>query len=416
MSDDDLAAYQERVAESQALEDMRERRKEREKRHNMRSGFCTPGNPADSHARCSGSINRGPKYGQELCLCECHAAIELSPGAFIEVVPTVTPTARLVTAADPKTDEWYAARREGITGTDLPKILGITKYGNALSVWLDKRGELEDMAGEEAMWGNILEDPIAQRWAELHNTAVTDVGVLAHIEHDWMRISLDRLVETCPDGDGPCALEIKTRSAFVAESWRDEIPDDVLAQTTWGLMVTGLGHHHVAVLLGGQRLKSFRVDRDEKLEAYLLDAARPIWAAVTEGVPPEAHPDAEGVLLDLLDRMYSKRAGDRPLEADKAQAWLDQYAEGGELERRGKALKTEAKTALVQMIDDGDAGTIDELQAFTYKAPPPSDTFTSEALRTFRRDNPELYEALKADGYITLTDPSPRFVVKARNQ
>lgn len=30
MSDDDLAAYRERVAESQALEDMRERRKERE--------------------------------------------------------------------------------------------------------------------------------------------------------------------------------------------------------------------------------------------------------------------------------------------------------------------------------------------------------------------------------------------------
>jgi putative phage-type endonuclease len=327
-----------------------------------------------------------------------------------------TPAAYLVTDAEPETDEWFAARREGITGTDLPKILGLTKYGNALSVWLDKRGERDDDAGEAARWGQILEDPVAQEWAARHGVSVRRVGVLANAERPWMRASLDRLPETCPDGDGECGLEIKTRSAFKSKMFRSEIPDDVLAQTTWGLMVTGLHHMHVAVLIGGQELRSFRVDRDSKIEDYLLEAAAPVWAAVGDGVPPEAHPDSEGVLLALLNQLYADRAGDRELDPDKARAWLDQYAEGSAIEKDGKALKEQAKAALVQLLDDGDTGLLDGAPAFTYKAPDPAETLSAASLRKFRTDQPEIYEALRSDGYITTTRPGPRFTLKETTQ
>jgi putative phage-type endonuclease len=328
-----------------------------------------------------------------------------------------TPTGRLVTDAAPKTDEWFAARREGITGTDLPKILGLTKYGNALSVWLDKRGELTGDAGEAALWGQILEDPVAQEWARRHDAEVERVGVIANAERPWIRASLDRLVTpgTCPDGDvgrSRCGLEIKTRSAFKSNVFRSEVPDDVLAQTEWGLLTTGLHHMHVAVLIGGQELRSFRVDRDEKVEEYLLQAAEPVWQAVLEGIPPEAHPDAEGVLLDLLNELYSKRAGDRELDPEKARPWVDQYAEGAEVEKRGKALKEQAKAALVQLIDDGDAGVIDGAPVFTYRTPEPGEAFTAANLRKLCTDQPEIYEALRADGYITTTRPGPRFAMK----
>jgi putative phage-type endonuclease len=325
-----------------------------------------------------------------------------------------TPSAYLVTDAEPETDEWFAARREGITGTDLPKILGLSKYGNALSVWLDKRGELDDDAGEAALWGQILEEPVAQEWARRNGAEVERVGVLANDAEPWQRASLDRLLVSCPDGDGECGLEVKTRTAFKAKLFRSEIPDDVLAQVQWGLQVTGLHHMHVAVLLGGQTLKSFRADRDEKVIAYLIEAARPIWTAVQEGVPPEAHPDSEGVLLDLLDKLYSKRAGERELDAEKARAWIDQYAEGGELERRGKTLKTQAKTGLVQLLDDGDTGLIDSRIAFTYKAPDPSDTITAANLRALREAAPDVYDALRSDGYVTVTSPRPRFDLKEK--
>lgn len=331
---------------------------------------------------------------------------------MFEQLLRLTPTGVLITAAEPETDEWFAARRDGITGTDLPKILGLTKYGNALSVWLDKRGELEDDAGEAARWGQLLEDTVAQEWATRHGTAVTDVGVLAHHEQPWMRASLDRLVDACPDGDGPCALEVKTRSAWVADQWAEGVPDSVLAQTTWGLMVTGLHHHHVAALIGGQRLVSYRVDRDPKLEAYLLEAAQPVWQAVQDGIPPEAHPDADGVLLELLDRLYAKREGDRELDPGDAGEWLALYADGLELEKRGKEAKTTAKTALVQMLDDGDTGLVDGAPRFTYKRPDPGHTLPADQLKRLRRERPYLFAALVNHGFITPTEPGPRFTVK----
>lgn len=328
----------------------------------------------------------------------------------------ITPCGILVTDAAPETPEWFAGRREGITGTDLPKILGLSKYGNALSVWMDKRGDLDDEAGEAARWGQIFEEPVALEWAERHDSMVEPIGVVANVDVPWMRASLDRKVieGACPDGGSECGLEIKTRSAFKTRDWRDGIPDDVLAQTTWGLMVTGYDHMHVAALFGGQTLQSFRVDRDPKVEDYLLAAARPVWEAVQGGYPPEAHPDAEGVLLDLLDRLYAKRAGDRELDPDAAEKWLEQYAAGGDLEREGKRLKMQAKTALVQMLDDGDTGLVDGVPAFTYTAPAPGLTVPADEIRRLRDESPDLWDALYEDGFIRQTTPGPRFDVKKK--
>lgn len=397
------------------------------------SGFCAPGNDRASHRRC----DEHPRADGKACACPHHTdhqgdAVAPRPDATGAQAPTgdsgsvergagrtpsaapplLTPTGLLVTDEAPETDAWFRARREGITGTDLPKILGLTKYGNALSVWLDKRGELDDDAGEAALWGQILEDPVAQEWAARHATKVERVGVLANDERPWMRASLDRLVVDCPDGGDSCGLEVKTRSAFKSKVFRSEVPDDVLAQTTWGLMVTGLHHMHVAVLIGGQELRSFRVDRDPKVEDYLLTAAAPVWTAVQDGVPPEAHPDSEGVLLALLNQMYEHRAGDRELDPEEAQPWLAKYAEGAEIEKQGKALKEQAKAGLVQLLDDGDAGLIDGAVAFTYRAPDPGETFSAANLRKFKTADPEVYEALRSEGYITATRPGPRFDMK----
>lgn len=381
-----------------------------------RSGWCGVRNPPASHARCTGSYLR-PGNDPKPCSCVCHApdVAQAEPAA---VAPAAgdTPAGYVVTTAAPETDEWFAARRGGITGTDLPKILGYSKYGNALAVWMDKRGELDDVAGEAAAWGHILEDPVAQEWARRNDTSVLPIGVLANIEAPWMRASLDRVVTDCPDDTNrrnSCGLEIKTRSAFKADEWRDGMPDSVLAQVAWGRIVSGLDHMHVAALIGGQRLVAFRYDRDDVLEEYLVRAAQPVWTAVEEGLAPEAHPDADGVLLDLLDQVYRTHEGNREIPAAAAEEWLAQYADGGDLEKRGKALKTEAKTALVQLLGDGATGVVNEVPVFTYKPDPAKDTVTADALRAFKAAEPEQYSALVDAGLITTTNPRPTFRVKA---
>ena len=152
-----------------------------------RSGFCDP--PTLDHDR--------HRLCHVPCDCPCHTIFEAAPGALWTLGDRgqlVTPTGVLITDAAPETEEWFAARREGITGTDLPKILGLSKYGNALAVWQDKRGEWTDDAGEAARWGQLLEEPVAEEWAERNDTIVERIGVVANVEYPWMRASLDRVI------------------------------------------------------------------------------------------------------------------------------------------------------------------------------------------------------------------------------
>jgi putative phage-type endonuclease len=324
----------------------------------------------------------------------------------------VSPTGVLVTDAEPQTKPWFAARRQGITGTDLPKILGDSKYGNALSVWLDKRGEqVDEDVSEAGEWGNILEDPVAQEWARRHKKQVRRVGVIRHTELPWVRASLDRLVAGC-ETDGVCGLEVKTRSAFKAGDYREEIPDDVLAQVAWGRYTSGLPHMHVAVLIGGQQLVDFTYEPDTTLEDYLVEQAEKLWADIEAGHPPTVNADSDGILLNLLNRMYADRVGTKILKPEQTTTWVVQYREGLRIEKDGKALKEEAKSALVQLLDECDTAVVEDREIYTYKPPAATPAMNVANLKLLREEDPAIYEALQRRGFITVTAGSPRFSLK----
>lgn len=246
---------------------------------------------------------------------------------------------------EPETPAWLALRAEGITGTDIRAIVGEDRRRNALTVWHEKRGTAiadDDPAGEAAEWGNILEPVVATEWARRHRWFSTHAdgvtvpytstpfrgGIWRHHEASWMRAQLDYLLPWCPDvgitdagRDAPqCALEIKTRNQFVAGRWRDDVPDDVLAQVAWQRMVTGLDHVHVACLIGGQRLVEHTYRRDAELEAYIAAAAAQVWDHVERDTPPEV--DWDDTMVKLLDVMIPNRSGARELTTDEATSLL----------------------------------------------------------------------------------------------
>lgn len=304
---------------------------------------------------------------------------------------TLTLTSTVICDAEPQTDEWFAARRTGITATDLPKILGLTKYGNALSVYHDKRGELPpDEAGQAARWGHLLEDVIAQAWADDHDTEVRRIGVMANTGEPWQQAALDRLVMTCPDGDGPCGLEIKCRSAFKAGAWREEVPDDVLAQVAWQRIVTGLAHIHVAVLIGGNDLREFRYDPEPDVEALCVNEAAAVWQRIQDGIPPPV--DATTMLLDLLDRLHPNRDGAVPIDRERYLRLKADYDEAHDIESYAKGGKEWARYRTVALLGGGDrlvdAADPGVLLA-TYR-PQMRDSVDLEALK---RDHPAAYKA-----------------------
>lgn len=279
-----------------------------------------------------------------------------------------TPAPIAVYNGPPHTEGWFAARAAGITATDAVAIVGCSDYENARSVWARKRGLLtDDAAGEAAHWGTVLENPIAQEWARRNNTTVAEVGVLAHPVNTWQRASLDRLVIRCPDGDGPCLLEVKNKSEWQAGKWLDTVPDDVHAQVAWQMLVTGYRHGHVAALVGGNRLVPHRVDWDADVEAWLVDECTRVWAAVTD--PDAAPPDVEYTPLtrDIIERIHPDRAGVTRIPLNRALAILAEYqdaaaelTEANAAVKAAKERKEGAEALLLDVMGTGDVLAVDD--------------------------------------------------------
>lgn len=269
----------------------------------------------------------------------------------------ITPTARLILPADADREAWLQARRRGIGSSDLAAILGLSSYGNELTVYHDKRGELplENEDSEPAYWGRVDEEGVARRWAASNRTFGRRVGLVANIDRPWQMCTLDRRILQCPINQGEqCALEIKCRHQMKAQMWRRGIPDDVLAQVLHQADVCGFDHMHVAVKIGSCDYRQFtvRVAEHEQLVLDLRAAAADLWQHVVDGRPPVLAADADpGPLLDLYRRLHPDRSGvvhiDRDADAQDALSdYLDACASATAAEKAKKAAQARMLAAL----------------------------------------------------------------------
>ena len=258
----------------------------------------------------------------------------------------VTPTAVRLLSADADRTDWLAARRDGVGSSDVAAILGVSDYATAMHVWLDKRGELDDTAGEAARWGTLIEDVVAREWARINRSVITRVGLVARHDQPWMRATLDRRVGECPlnrEQREACALEIKCRSAFKADRWRADVPDDVLAQTAWQMAVTGYNHIHVAVLIGGNDYHQTVVRRDVDLEFYIVgEVARFRVDHLLTDTPPPWDMSKAAALNALDAMMHPDRVGEIDLNGfDAVEAYAAASAAKSQADRELKAARAE---------------------------------------------------------------------------
>lgn len=277
-----------------------------------------------------------------------------------------TPDARLVLSADSPRSEWLAARRHGITATDMVAIMGQSSYRTAFDVWTDKVMDPVDQVddiGEAAVWGQRLEEPVAQEWAHRHGYRVRRIGLVANETYPWALASLDRLVYGCPDGR--CALEVKTRNLFVQDAWEKALPADVETQARWQLIVTGLDHVHVAALIGGQRLVEHRVDRDPDAETKLLEVGTLLWMSVMDKTPPNLPPELW--TSDFLEQRHPTREGLVEVGPETVEA-LEAYERITYQVKDLEAQKAHYRTILVGALGEHETATSDGRTLYSFKS------------------------------------------------
>ena len=176
-------------------------------------------------------------------------------------------------------EAWLEERRKGVGGSDVAAIMGLSAYSTPYQVWLSKTlGVDEDISGKPAVqWGNILEPVIGEHYASEHpDRTVRRVNAIARsIARPWAQASLDYEVRDPELGWG--VLEIKTAGLRRESDWDDGVPVYYQTQVAHYLSVTGRQFADVAVLIGGQDYREYRIMRDEEDVAAVEKAVDAFW-------------------------------------------------------------------------------------------------------------------------------------------
>jgi putative phage-type endonuclease len=189
--------------------------------------------------------------------------------------------------------DWIKARMQGIGGSEAATVLGLNPWETPLQLYLRKTSneEPEDKDNEAMYWGRVLEDPIAKAWAERQPEGTQVRKRNAILQHDTvpcMLANLDRTV-TFPGGERHL-LEVKTAGAWASSkfgpSGSDEIPSNYLCQVMHYLAVTGYDVAHLACLITGQELRTYRIERFEPFIQTLEQRLEAFWQMVQDRTPP----------------------------------------------------------------------------------------------------------------------------------
>ena len=250
-----------------------------------------------------------------------HAGNSLSLTVFSEQstkAQTHTANAiRLISTKGLSRSEWLAVRKQGIGGSDAAAAVGLNPYQSQLELWMIKTGRFTEDNGDtpdvnnhssvipdidsKMYWGQVLEPIVAQHYTKVTGRKVRKVNaILQHADSDksWMLANIDYRVV---GSDEVQLLECKTAGEYGAKLWKDGVPEYVQCQVQHQLAVTGLQAADVCVLICGQQLKIYRIERDEELIAKLIELERLFWQYVQSNIPPCADgSESSGVALRCL--------------------------------------------------------------------------------------------------------------------
>ena len=186
-----------------------------------------------------------------------------------------------------------------IGGSDIAKVMGLSRWGTPLSLWAEKTGKIppKDLSNIEAVeLGNDLEDFVANKFSQKTGKAVRkSPKVYQHPQYPYMVAHIDRLITGSDE-----LLECKTCSFFKKDEWEgEEIPQEYILQVMWYLGITGRRIGHIAVLIGGQSFKYKQIEFDSELFDKMVESAKEFWQHVQDDTPVDIVATDDETLKDL---------------------------------------------------------------------------------------------------------------------
>lgn len=216
-------------------------------------------------------------------------------------------------------------RKQGIGGSDIAAVLGLSRWCTPLKLWALKTGVIPetDLSDNEAVQTGIdLEEYVAHRFTKATGLKLRrDSRTVRHAKYDFLYGHVDRILI------GEDAIyEGKTTSAYNLKEWENgKMPQEYILQTQFycGLWKKKTGY--LSCLIGGQKYRWAKIDFDSELFDKMIESAATFWNQfVLKKIAPMACADDNEETIDLL---YPK-SGEEILNLHGEQAQIiDQLVE-----------------------------------------------------------------------------------------
>lgn len=266
----------------------------------------------------------------------------------------------MAVATENTREQWLQERMSCIGASDSPSVLGINPFKSAFQLWAEKTGfaEADDLSKNEAVeFGIRLERPVAEAFAERTGRRVEmwpPFSLVRDPQRPYVSCTPDAVQECERRGEG--LVQIKTTSAYNAGDWTDGPPLYYQVQVQQELHVTGYSWGTLVVLIGGQKLRWFDVERNDRFISALLPKLDDFWSLVQNQTPPEV--DGSAATASVLAKLHPDDDGTEVLLPAEAAGWSDEIEAAKEQIKAAEAVRTAAENKLKAAIGDATFGLL----------------------------------------------------------
>lgn len=259
-------------------------------------------------------------------------------------------------------DEWVAARSLGVGASESAALFGLSPWTSQFALWAEKSGMAprEDSPSEAMRWGLRLEEPIAVAYkAESGRelwTPPSPFCVAVDRDLEVLRATPDRWIIAADGRDGRGVLEIKNVDGTKSGDWEDGPPIHVQVQVQHQLAVTGFRWAAVAALIGGNRMRTWDVERNEDFIVELRARVRDFWALVAAKVAPAV--DGSEATARALKALHPRDNGQEVELPAEAVEWLADLEAAKASEKAAKERKQAAENQIRAALGDSTFGRL----------------------------------------------------------
>lgn len=301
-------------------------------------------------------------------------------------------------------DKWLFTRNAGIGGSDAGIIMGLNPRKSLYTLWLEKTGakEPDDLSNNEKVyWGTQLEDLVAKEFALRTGYKVRKMGTVQSIEYPFMIANVDRWIVGQDFG-----LECKTANEYAKDDWKDdELPASYYCQCLHYMAVTDAPCWWIAVLVGGNHFVHKKIERNEDDIKALIAEEKKFWEMVKTNTPPPI--DGTTSCMNAIKGKYVADPSSETILPDEAADIISELDKDAEVEKALKESIQLKKNLLMDMMGKFEVGRVGDRKV-TWKMTKSKETIS---LSRIKKEDKGSYEALKAAGLITMSEPSRTFRV-----